>query len=75
MENIVGYSWKLYYDATLLHEDYDIHETEEDAKEAAEYEINERIEMWKLDGSWHPENGDSRDNFDIVIEDVTEEIE
>ena len=72
MQKIVGYNWELYYDSTLLHEDFDVYETEEDAKEAAEYEINECIETWKIEDAWH--EWDSRENFNIVINEVTEEI-
>lgn len=75
METIIGYRFKLYYDSTLLHEDDEVYETEEEAREMAEDLIKDYIDMWEFDGGWHPENGDSRDCFDVVIVDVVDEEE
>lgn len=72
---IVGYKWSLYYGGTLIHEDDDIFEEEWEAKQYGEEAIDDKIAEWNLDGAWHPENGDSREDFDVVIEDVVEEEE
>ena len=70
METIIGYRFRIYYDSSLIHEDDDVYESESEAYEAAEDFITERIEQYKLDGAWH--EGDSRDDFDVFIIDVTE---
>lgn len=67
---IVGYKWKLYYGSTLLIENDDIYDTEEEAREEAQSEIDHRIELWKLDDAWH--EWDSEEDFDVVIDEVTD---
>ena len=72
---IVGYTYKVYYDVTLLHDASDYNEyfdTEEEAREDAESYVDRKIEDWKADGSW--EEDDDRDYFDIVImEDIEDD--
>ena len=69
MDEIIGYKWEVYYDSTLIHEDDNVYEDEEEAiDEASEY-VADKIKQWQLDGGWH-EGDDSIDNFDIVIVDV-----
>lgn len=63
------YSYKLYYGSTLLTDSStldDYYETEEEAREEAEIEGENRIDQWKLDDAWHEWN--SVEEFDIVIE-------
>ncbi len=69
MEETNTYSYKLYYDATLLRdsaEHDEFYETEEEAIEEAREEAKNRKEMWETDGAWHQD--DTYDNFDIVVE-------
>ena len=70
MEEIIGYKWRLYYGTTLLRESDEIYDTEEEARAAAKEESEDRIEYWKSEGSWH--GYDTDEDFDIVIEEITE---
>ena len=72
---IIGYNFDLYYASALIHEDDEIFDTEEEAREWANELIDDKIAQWVLDGAWHPEDGDNRDEFDIVINDVVDEEE
>ena len=73
MEEIIGYTYKLYYESTLLYESEDIFDTEDEATEEANTIIDDKIRDWDSDGAWHPEKGDDRCLFDIVIDYVTED--
>lgn len=70
METIIGYRFCIYHESSLIREDDNVYESESEAYEEAEDFITDRIEQYKLDGAWH--EGDSRDDFDVVIIDVTE---
>ncbi len=74
METIIGYRWKLYYDTCILHEEDEVYDTEEEAKAEAQEEIQSRISEWKMENAWNTEY-DSEKLFDIVIIEVTEEME
>jgi len=72
METIIGYRFHIYYDSSLIHQDDDVYESESEARAAAEDYITDRIEQYKSDNAWGTD--DSRDFFDVVIDDVTEEV-
>ena len=73
---IIGYTYELWYDGTLIHEDDEVFDTEDDANEDAQFYIEQRIEEWEVEDAWHPETGeDSEDLFDVVINDVYEKEE
>lgn len=61
------YKWKVYYDSTLLHEDDELWEDEEDAYEEARSYIESKIKDYEVDGSEYDE-----DSFCIVIIDEYE---
>ena len=64
------YKYKIYYDGGLLCDSSEINEgytfeTEEEAKEDAEMEIESRIADWEIDGCEY-----ERELFEIIIEEV-----
>ena len=62
------WGYNLFYEDTRItnrDEDDCEFETEAECYEDAEYEIDETIKYWKSEGSWRPENGDSRDYFSV----------
>lgn len=62
------WGYNLFYEDTQItnrDEDDCEFETEDECYEDAEYEIDETIKYWKSEGSWRPENGDSRDYFSV----------
>lgn len=65
--NIIGYRWKVYYDSTLLHEDDEIFDTEEEAEEEAHMYIESKIRDYEIDGAEYDE-----DSFSTVIIDEGE---
>ena len=66
---IIGYSYRVYYGNTFLHEEEDeVFDTIEDAMEEAESYIEMKIDDWKCDGAWN--DWDDRDQFDVEIIDV-----
>ena len=75
------WGYNLFYEDTQLtnrDEDDCEFETEAECYEDAEYEIDETIKYWKSEGSWRPENGDSRDYFSVEpfeCDDEQEELE
>ena len=69
---IIGHKWKLYYGGTLLHEDDELFDTEEEARQAGEEAIDDKIAEWSLDGAWH--DYDKREDFDVYLVAVVEEF-
>lgn len=65
--NIIGYRWKVYYDSTLLHEDDEIFDTEEEAEEEAHMYIESKMRDYEIDGAEYDE-----DSFSTVIIDEGE---
>lgn len=65
--NIIGYRWKVYYDSTLLHEDDEIFDTEEEAEEEAQSYIESKMRDYEIDGAEYDE-----DSFSTVIIDEGE---
>ena len=62
------FKYKLYYDGGFLCDSADlgyVYETEEDAKEDAEMEIESRISDWEIDGCEC-----ERELFEVIIEEV-----
>ena len=62
------WGYNLFYEDTQItnrDEDDCEFETEVECYEDAEYEIDETIKYWESEGSWRPENGDSRDYFSV----------
>lgn len=62
------WGYNLFYEDTQItnrDEDDCEFETEDECYEDAEYEIDETIKYWESEGSWRPENGDSRDYFSV----------
>lgn len=60
------WGYNLFYDGTQItnrDEDDCEFETEDECYEDAEYEIDQTIKYWESEGSWRPEEGDSRANF------------
>lgn len=70
---IIGYSWNLYYGGALLHEDDEVFDTEEEAREAGEEAIDDKIAEWTLDRAWH--DYDKREDFDVYLVAVVEDEE
>lgn len=71
MEIIIGYKWKLYYGSTLIEENDEVFDEEWQARQEGEEAIDYKIAEWKLNDAWH--EWDHRDDFDVVIVDVTED--
>lgn len=62
------FKYKLYYDGGFLRDSADLgytYETEEDAKEEAEMEIESRIDDWENDCVDY-----DRELFEVIIEEV-----
>ena len=64
------YKYKIYYDGGLLCDSSEMNEgytfeTEEEAKEDAEMEIESRIADWEIDGCEY-----DKELFKVIIEDV-----
>ena len=73
---IIGYSYKVYYGSTMLHDSLDhdeYYDTEEEAREEARDYIKYKRNDWENDGAWTED--DSEDDFDIVIEDIIDDEE
>lgn len=62
MGYVVGYRWKVYYDSTLLHEDDEVFDTEEEAEEEAQYYVESKMRDYEIDGAEYDEN-----SFSTVI--------
>ena len=50
------YRWKVFYETTLLHEDYDWYDTEEEADEEARSYIESKMGDYEIDGVEYDEN-------------------
>ena len=62
------FKYKLYYDCGFLQDSADLgytFETEEEAQEDAEMEIESRISDWEIDGVEY-----ERELFEVIIEEV-----
>ena len=62
------FKYKLYYDGGFLRDSGDLgymFETEEEAQEDAEMEIESRISDWEIDGVEY-----ERELFEVIIEEV-----
>lgn len=62
------FKYKLYYDGGFLQDSVDLgytYDTEEEAREEAEMEIQSRISDWKFDGVEC-----ERELFEVIIEEV-----
>lgn len=59
------YNYNLWYDSCLIHSELTDFETEEEAREDAEMEIESRCSYWDIDGVEYDKNG-----FDIDIQEV-----
>lgn len=59
------YNYDLWYDGCLIHSELTDFETEEEAMEDAEMEIENRCSYWDIDGVEYNKNG-----FDIDIQEV-----
>ena len=62
------FKYKLYYDGGFLRDSEDLgytFETEEEAKEDAEMEIESRIADWEIDGCEY-----DKELFEVIIEEV-----
>ena len=62
------YKYKLYYDGGFLRDSVDLGytlESEEEAQEDAEMEIESRISDWEIDGVEY-----ERELFEVIIEEV-----
>ena len=64
------YKYKIYYDGGLLCDSSEMNEgytfeTEEEAKEDAEMEIESRITDWEIDGCEY-----DKELFEVIIEEV-----
>lgn len=57
-----GYRWKVYYETTLLHEDSDNYETEDEAYEEAVSYVESKIADYDVDGADYDE-----DAFSIIV--------
>lgn len=57
-----GYRWKVYYETTLLHEDDEEWETEDEAYEEAKAYVESKIDDYEIDGVEYDE-----DAFCIVV--------
>lgn len=51
-----GYRWKVYYETTLLHEDSDSYETEDEAYEEAVAYVESKKADYDVDGADYDEN-------------------
>ena len=74
---ITGYTYELYYDSNWLYSSVDhddVFDTEEEAMEDANSEIDDRIEQWKSGNAWD-EKYDSRDQFYIDIVEIVDDEE
>ena len=60
------YKWKVYYDSTLLHEDEELWEDEDDAYDEARSYIESKIQDYEIDGAEYDEG-----SFCICIIDET----
>ena len=54
--------WKVYYETTLLHDDEEIYETEEEAYEEAKAYVESKIADYEIDGAEYDE-----DEFCIIV--------
>lgn len=70
MYDVIGYRWKVYYDSTLLHEDDEVFDTEEEAEEEAQSYIESKMRDYEIDGAEYDE-----DSFTAVIIDEYEDEE
>lgn len=68
--NTIGYRWKVYYDSTLLHEDDEVFDTEEEAEEEAQSYIESKMRDYEIDGAEY-----DKDSFATVIIDEYEDEE
>lgn len=62
------WGYNLFYEDTQItnrDEDDCEFETEDECYEDAEYEIDKFIKYWESEGSWRPEDGDSREYFSV----------
>lgn len=48
---ITGYKYEIWYGGSCLHEDDEVFDTEEEAREEAEEYCKSIIERWEIDGS------------------------
>lgn len=59
-----GYRWKVYYETTLLHDDEEVYETEDEAYEEAKAYLESKIDDYEVDGVDYDE-----DEFCIIVVD------
>ena len=67
---VVGYKYEVLYDSFMIHEENDVFDTEDEAYEDAKLYIDQKVIDWKCEDAWHPEEGDSRGLFDVVVREV-----
>jgi hypothetical protein len=71
MREIIGYKYEVLYDGHTIHEDDEVFDTEEEAREESEFYIQEKVDDWIIEDAWHPEEGmDDGKWFDVVIHEV-----
>lgn len=72
---ITGYKYEVWYSGSCLHEDDEVFDTEEEAREEAEEWCRGRLEQWEGDGATL-DGTELEDLYDgIVIEEVFEDDE
>lgn len=59
-----GYRWKVYYETTLLHDDEEVYETEDEAYEEAKSYVESKIDDYEVDGVEYDE-----DEFCVIVVD------
>lgn len=62
MKTMDGYRWKVYYETTLLHEEYEDYEDEDEAYEEAKLYVESKTRDYDVDGVDYDE-----DAFCIIV--------